>query len=192
MNGFERRKEQKKESVRKAALELFKIYGFKKISLNDIASKANVSPVTIYNHFASKDGLVRDCCRSVIRGLVEKSQEVLQSDRPFNEKLEMIILEKTDIVSQFQGELMQTIVKDDPEFVESFWQNEINQLMLDFIEDGKTQGIINNNLSPESLLLYFEILRKGVVASSFVTLDTAQNQKIGKDLIRLFTYGLNG
>ena len=118
--------------------------------------------------------------------------EVLQSDRSFNEKLEMIILEKTDIASQFQGELMQTIVKDDPEFVESFWQNEIKQLMLDFIEDGKTQGIINDNLSPESLLLYFEILRKGVVASSFVTLDTAQNQKMGKDLIRLFTYGLNG
>ena len=53
MDGFNRRKEQKKESIRRAALELFKVYGFKKVSINDIASKAGVSQVTIYNHFGS-------------------------------------------------------------------------------------------------------------------------------------------
>ncbi|MBM4448805.1 MAG: TetR family transcriptional regulator, partial [Chloroflexi bacterium] len=40
MNGFERRKEQKKDSIRQAALELFQAYGFKKVSINDIAQKA--------------------------------------------------------------------------------------------------------------------------------------------------------
>ena len=52
MDGFERRKEQKKESIRRAALELFQSYGFDKVSLNDIARRARVSHVTIYNHLA--------------------------------------------------------------------------------------------------------------------------------------------
>ena len=60
MDRFERRKEQKKSNIRQAALELFKTYGFKKVSISDIAHKAGVSPVTIYNHFGSKDELVRD------------------------------------------------------------------------------------------------------------------------------------
>ena len=51
MDGFERRKEQKKESIRRAALELFQNYGFKKVSVNDIAERAGVSQVTIYNGF---------------------------------------------------------------------------------------------------------------------------------------------
>jgi AcrR family transcriptional regulator len=42
MDGFERRKEQKKESIIRAALDLFMQHGFKKVSVNDVAVKANV------------------------------------------------------------------------------------------------------------------------------------------------------
>ncbi|MGD9143634.1 MAG: TetR family transcriptional regulator, partial [Dehalococcoidia bacterium] len=37
MDGFERRKEQKKENIRRAAIELFQNHGFKKVSISDIA-----------------------------------------------------------------------------------------------------------------------------------------------------------
>ena len=47
MDGFERRKEQKKESIRRAALELFQNYGFKKVSVNDIAERAGVSQIEL-------------------------------------------------------------------------------------------------------------------------------------------------
>ena len=64
MNGFERRKEKKKESIRRAAMELFGAYGFGKVSINDIARKAGVSHVTIYNHFNSKEELISDVVRT--------------------------------------------------------------------------------------------------------------------------------
>ena len=48
MDGFERRKEQKKEDIRRAALALFQSYGFKKVSIDEIARKAGVSQVTIF------------------------------------------------------------------------------------------------------------------------------------------------
>jgi AcrR family transcriptional regulator len=69
LDGFERRRERKKESIRRAALELFKINGIKKVSIAEIAKKAHVSPVTIYNHFGDKNTLT---CDVIKQSLMEK------------------------------------------------------------------------------------------------------------------------
>ena len=106
MNGFERRKEQKKANIRRAAIELFQRYGFERVSVYDIAREAHVSHVTIYNHFGSKDGLVQDVIKTAISGLVEMSRSIIDSDRPFAEKLELIIFGKVETAGQYQGELM--------------------------------------------------------------------------------------
>ncbi len=60
MNGYKKRKELMRGRIRQAAYGLFKTYGFKKVSMGEIASKAGISPVTIYNHFNNKEELVRD------------------------------------------------------------------------------------------------------------------------------------
>ena len=90
-DGFERRKERKKESIRRAATELFQVHGFNKVSIGDIARKANVSHVTIYNHFGSKEELVRDIIKTVSLELAARMREIIDSDMPFLEKLNLLI-----------------------------------------------------------------------------------------------------
>ena len=43
MDGFERRKQQKKANIYRAALELFSKHGVKTVKINDIAREAQVS-----------------------------------------------------------------------------------------------------------------------------------------------------
>jgi len=195
MNGFERRREQRKENIRQAALSLFKVYGFRKVSINDIAQKAGVSQVTIYNHFGSKDQLVHDIVKTVFQSYMEKYRAIIKGDKTFPEKMEIIVFEKTELVSQYQGEWMQTVILTYPEiqhFIENIWLQEVNQLMIDFFEEGKKQGYVNLELSPEALLLYFEILRKGIFASSSLVASAENNEKLMRDLIALCLYGLIG
>jgi len=195
MNGFERRKEQKKESIRRAALELFLVHGFKKVSINDIASKAGVSQVTIYNHFGSKDELVHDIVKKVFLSYMEKYRTIIKEEKPFAEKLESMVFEKTELASQYRGEWIQTVVQSYPEirqFIETVWQQEVNQLMIDFFEEGKKQGYVNPELSQEALLLYFEILQKGAFASTSLIAKTENSEKLMRDLISLSLYGLVG
>lgn len=59
MDGFEKRREQKKRNILEAALALFMEYGIQRVSITEIAKKANVSQVTIYTYFESKENLVR-------------------------------------------------------------------------------------------------------------------------------------
>ena len=48
------------EQVFEAAFQLFTRHGYQKVSVNEIAQQAGVSPATIYNYFGTKDQLYID------------------------------------------------------------------------------------------------------------------------------------
>ena len=188
------RKEKNKDRIVRTAVELFQAHGFKKVSINDIADRADVSPVTVYNHFGNKDELIRDAIKTISHDLLERIRAVVHSDRPFLEKLDTIIFDKAEIASRFRGELMQSVIQNDPEirkFAEELKFNEVNSLMFDLFEEGKREGYISGEFSTEALLLYCEILRRGIFAVDDLT-DRIQNDPdITRQIIAIATYGLN-
>jgi AcrR family transcriptional regulator len=195
MDGFERRKEQKKESIRRAALELFQSFGFRKVSVSEIARRAGVSQVTIYNHFGSKEEMVRDVLKWFMLGLFEKYQGIMNSDLPFVQKLENIVFDKSEVVSQFQGQLVQAVVQNDPElraFMDDIYLNRIMPMMMGFFEEGIQQGYIDRRFSLETILFYLEIIRRGFFDMPDMSERTERNPALLKELIELMTYGLNG
>jgi len=193
MNGFERRKEKKKESIRRAAMELFGTYGFGKVSIKDIARKAGVSHVTIYNHFNSKEELVNEVVRTEIERLMVKSREVMDSDSSFLEKMELIRFSKVGLASRYNGEMMKTAISNSPEiyeYIEELWQEEINKLLKELIEEGRQQGYISRDISQEAILFYFDMIRVGAFASADILNRIKIDAKLADDLNRLFLYGL--
>jgi AcrR family transcriptional regulator len=195
MDGFEKRKEQKKESIRRAAIELFQNHGFKKVSISDIAKRADVSQVTIYNHFGSKEELVRDVLQWYAMMLLARYKSIMESDRPFLEKLEEIVFDKSEVISQFQGELMQTWMQNDPEmqeFINNLYASHVMPIARNFFNEGLQQGNIDRKFSLEAIMVYFEILRQGFFNTPELSERAQSNPGLMKELIRLMTYGLNG
>jgi AcrR family transcriptional regulator len=193
MNGFELRKERKKESIRRASLELFGKYGFGKVSIKDIARKAGVSHVTIYNHFNSKEELVNDVVQTEIEKLIAKSREIMDSDSSFLEKMELIRFSKVGLASRYNGEMMKTAINNSPEIYEyigKLWQEEISKLLEELIEEGRQQGYISKDISQEAILFYFDMIRAGAFASSDTLNRIKIDAKLAGDLNRLFLYGL--
>lgn len=194
MNGFERRKEQKKESIRQAALDLFKLYGFEKVTINDIARSANVSQVTIYNHFGSKEDLVREIMKTLLQSLLEKYRATIKGEGTFIDKLEILVFDKIEMLIQYQGEFAQKMIRVDPEirqFFDDTWWQEVNQLTTDLFEEGKREGYVDKDMSNDALLVFYEILRRGIMASPGLV-NMTQNTKLLRDLKALFRYGLSG
>lgn len=195
MEELKSRKERNKEKIIRTALDLFETYGFKKVSVNDIADKADISPVTIYNHFGTKDELIREVIKTISGDLLEKISGVIRSDIPFLEKLDTIIFDKTNVASQYQGELMQSVIQNDPEirkFAEEIRRNEVNKLMFELFDEGKELGYISPELSKEAILLYCEILRRGVFAVPDFSEQIQTKPDIVREVISISVYGLNG
>jgi AcrR family transcriptional regulator len=195
LNGFERRTERKKAAVRQAALELFRDHGVRRVTVGEIARRAAVSPVTIYNHFGSKEDLVRDAVKHFLSAMMEKYQAIILSDRPFLEKLESIVFDKTQIAATSNEEFMQTLVSNDPEireFIDTMFQGQIRRMMTDFFEDGQRQGYIDPAVPLEMFLLYTDVFRQGILAHPHLLAAPEQNEKLIRGLSQLYLYGVMG
>jgi len=195
MNGFERRKERKKDAVRAAALELFRDYGVRKVTVGEIAGKAAVSPVTIYNHFGGKEELVRDVVKHFILDLLERYRAIMVSERPFLERLEMIVFDKTQIARQFNEEFMQKIMSDDPEirrFIDSVFETQVSDLMTDFFHEGRREGCIRPDVSRETFLLHLDVFRRGIQAHPALFSSPEHNESLVREMSHLYLYGVMG
>jgi AcrR family transcriptional regulator len=163
--------------------------------VGEIARQAGVSQVTIYNYFGSKEALVEDVIRWFIGGLVEHYLSVMTSDRPFAEKLEEIVFDKSQIAAQFHGELLTTFIRANPgmqTWVEHLMGEKITPAVEDFFRAGIREGYIDASLSPQTIMTYFEIIRRGFYGSPEMVERVGADPALMKELIRLMTYGLNG
>jgi len=193
MNGFERRKEKKKENIRRAAIELFQVHGFSKVSIGDIAREAHVSHVTIYKYFGGKEELVRDIVVTISRDVTEKARAIIESDQPYLEKIKQLILNKSSIASQYRGELIKIVARDYPEIkrvTEEFREREINPMLDKLVEEGKRLKYINPDLSAQSITYYFMILRNGIYADKELLESIEIDSKLAYDINYLALFGL--
>lgn len=193
MNGFERRKEEKKEAIRRAALELFETHGPRKVSVNDVARKAGVSPVTIYNHFGSKQELVRAVIRQMLETSLVDFRGIITGNQPYMERLRQIFLLKQERLRILHGEMLQAVLSEDPEirqFVTDLLERQLYDMMLSFFDEGKREGYIKPDLSNEAILLYMEMFQASAYARPDLYARFQSEPQLLNDTWRLFLYGL--
>lgn len=87
-------------------------YGIQKVSIAEIAEKANVSQVTIYNYFESKHKLSKDVFEYYITKASEDFEKLVYSDLPFPEKIKQIIFNKKEISKQIHQEFYYFLMKE--------------------------------------------------------------------------------
>jgi AcrR family transcriptional regulator len=187
--------ERNKERILRATLELFEVHGIKKTTTNDVAQKAGVSPATVYNHFGIKEDLVRATVKYFLTTMATDFRNIMEGDLPFMEKLEKILLNKSEMLGRYQGEIMQTLISEDPtirQLVDSVYQVELTPYVIEFYEEGKRQGYVNPELPTETIMHYSEIIRRGMAAESSLSEDPEYNRKLMQELTPLFLYGILG
>ncbi|MBP1917471.1 AcrR family transcriptional regulator [Lederbergia galactosidilyticus] len=191
MDGFEKRRELKKRDILEAALALFMEYGIQKVSITEIAKKANVSQVTIYNYFESKDNLVRLVFKFYVDEIWDEQKRLLVNDLPFNEKIKKIIFEKGIAANQISERFFQDFMKDyasGQSYVEEVYQKEALPLFIKLFNEGREQGYIDSEISDEAILFYLKMFQEYLQREDVVIMTLP----IAEDLTKLFFYGIAG
>jgi len=191
MDGFERRRKQKKKAILEAALALFMKYGAQKVSVAEIAKEANVSQVTIYNYFESKDNVIDQVIRFYVDQIWDEMKRLFRSDIPYEEKIKQMISLKNVSDPTTSPAFFEEMLKDyatGKSYVEEVYLNEGLPMLIDFVNEGKEQGYIDPSLSNEAILFYLqmfqEYMRREDVAQALLPLS--------EDFTKLFFYGIAG
>lgn len=76
----------KRETIIDAAFDLFRHYGYRRTSMEDIARAAGVAKGTLYLYFASKEELFEAIARMLAARMLEALQEATACDQPLEEQ----------------------------------------------------------------------------------------------------------
>ncbi|KHE73221.1 TetR/AcrR family transcriptional regulator, partial [Halobacillus sp. BBL2006] len=151
MNGFERRKERKKTNILNAAYGLFSTYGVQKVSIQEIAQKAQVSQVTIYNYFGGKDQLLFETVKKFIYEQFDHFKDIVNDQNmSFKDKISFVIQGKKENILHMNPDFLQSVMADQPhiqEFIRKFSEEKSVPLLMQLINQGKEQGYIHPGLS---------------------------------------------
>lgn len=191
MDGFQRRREQKKEDILRSAIDLFLTYGIQKVSVAEIASKANVSQVTIYNYFGSKHNLVEEMLVYYLDKMWSDYEMMLCSDLPFIEKIKKVMFNKIDSANRVHPDTFTHFMKKyaaGVPYLEKMIQEKIIPRLIDLIDEGKREGYIDPDLSNESVLMFVQMFKDYMQKEE----TYPHIQKLTGDLTKLFFYGLVG
>jgi AcrR family transcriptional regulator len=191
LNGYERRKLQKKSAIKKAAFVLFQKLGVKEIKIEDIANAAGVSQVTIYNHFGSKEALFREVIKDYALEQFEFHKSLIEKDISFHEKMKTIIIHKTNQLDNLHPSLLNEMMIHDEElkmWIEEFTMKYTAPLTMKLIKDAQETGEINPELSEQAILLYIQLFNN----ENLVTAITGSGgRKLIGEVFQMFFYGLS-
>lgn len=191
MDGFARRKERKKLNIFEAAVELFEKFGTQKVSISEIAKRANVSQVTIYNYFGSKEQLIQEVIIYYVDVVWAQYEQLLDSHLSFEEKVKHMIFSKKDDAQRVGEYFFQDIMKEyakGMKYVEEIYSQKVIPRLIKFLNDGKEAGIIHPSISNEAILIFIEMFRQYAIQGE----GNNNILPFTEDLTKLFFYGIVG
>jgi AcrR family transcriptional regulator len=183
----------KRQVVLDAALKLFgSAHDVRKVSVEDIAKQAGVSPTTIYNQFGTREKLVTEVVREITLLAIERNRTVVHSKMPFAEKLMTIMGGKMALAKQLDAEIINKMVSQDKAiagFIDKVFHEEIKPLWLEILDQGKREGYIDPSLSDEALLLYLDAIKCGLQNRPELVTGIPEKLQLIKELTRIMFYG---
>lgn len=191
MNGYERRTEAKKKAIINAAKELFTERGVTDVGVGEIAAKARVSQVSIYNYFGDKHALAKEALVVILDEAIREYEEILDREIPFQEKLKIVMAKKHNAVIEASRSHFSEYAWSDKALQQVYWGAaaiKSSHIYLKFIELGKKEGAIDERIPNDAILKYLYSSISIMQEPDY--LKTSDEYKLG--IFRLFLHGLLG
>ncbi len=192
MDGFEKRRIEKKKAILQTALDLFDQYGFDRVTVTEIAEKAHVSKVSIYNFFESKDNLRRILIQEIMDESLEKARELIQKEGDFIDKIGEFIQIRTWYYNKYSLQFFFEAIESDWElkrYLDDF--NTANKrLVMEFIHQGKRSGVFSPDVSDTAIEICIDMFQTYLVHNKGIRDIFEHNPQLAHEVNMLFLDGL--
>ncbi|MFN8673168.1 MAG: TetR/AcrR family transcriptional regulator [Candidatus Sericytochromatia bacterium] len=184
-------KNKKYLKIIETAKELFYKYGIKKVTIEEICTKANVSKMTFYKHFENKNELVKSLLKTVFEESLDEFNYIINKEIPFSEKIKDIILLKLKKSEEYSNEFIQDLLDEKNKDLLIFMTklNEESVAMDNFINLGKKEGFIRSELNIELIKVFQNKIIDLFNDETFKLLIPDAHKRI-EELMKFMLYGM--
>ena len=152
---MESRKKSKKEiTIIRTGRELFWKFGFKKVSVEEICAKADVSKMTFYRIFPNKTELAKKIMDELMDDGMVKFREILTADCPASEKMQRIIALKAEGTREMSQVFVEDVYSDPGSELQLYVMNRSKEAwdgVIDEFKEAQKRGVFRDDFKPKSL-----------------------------------------
>ncbi len=187
-----RKKEPKRDVILKSAKELYWKYGFKRVSVEEICKKAEISKMTFYRFFSSKIEVAKGIFDKEMQEGILKFRSVMQEDIHPGEKIKKIILLNTEgtnnMSSEFMADFFTSSEPELKEFIERGVKNVWNEVIKD-LKKAQQKGWFTKNIKPE-LLMHISLKSIEIISDKELLKLYSTPQELLIEYVNLISYGI--
>ncbi|KAF0141504.1 MAG: transcriptional regulator TetR family [Stygiobacter sp.] len=171
-----------KQRIVQRADEMFRQYGYSKVTMEEIASNLAISKKTLYKHFSNKDHVLKEIVHThkcEVDGFIDNL--MAQKTMPFLEKLESFMNFIAKQAEKIEGPMVRDLMRCNPEIwkdIEEFRANKAYKHLSGLIKEGVESGVFRKDINNEVIVLAYvasihSLINPEVLAKLPVSADQA-------------------
>ena len=152
-----------KTRIIEAASDRFMDAGLYKVTMDEIASDLRMSKKTVYKFFPSKEVLLKAIIHTMLKRVENEVQDIISSDRPFEEKLTSILTFVGNIMRKLSRPFMRDVQRFAPGLwkeIETFRRERVFSKIQQMFRQAKKEGVFREDLDIDLFFLVFITLCK--------------------------------
>jgi AcrR family transcriptional regulator len=180
------RNSKKQQQILETAEDLFFRFGIKRVTVEEICQKANVSKMTFYKYFANKIDLLKHIAYAGLEKGYKKLNEVEAMPVPFPERLQTMLEYRLEHMAKMSTEFIDEIMQT--EFyapIQKAWF----QRVMQFLADAQKRGDIRPEIRPEFILAMFHKMNELVDDKHLMSLYP-NYVELSREIFNFLYYGI--
>ncbi len=185
-------KSKKHRDILHTSKELFWKYGFKRVTIEEICEKANVSKMTFYRFYPNKLELAKSVFDLVIDNSIKDFKTLMKQDIPASEKVKGMLQMKFEGTNDISKEFLIDFYNNPDLEVSSYIQKRVQEVWSQITEDfrkGQEEGWLRKDFKPEIILIFSQKMMDLVKDENVLKLYNTPQDLI-MEIANLFTYGI--
>jgi AcrR family transcriptional regulator len=176
-----------------AAVELFSQYGFKTITMDDIARRAGISKKTLYQHFANKDEVVKEAVMWYKNHIDTQCRTLMSETENAIEAMVKIKTMMDHSYKQTNPMAIMELQRYYPEGYKAFRESLINQDVVavkENLEQGIREGYYRENLNTDLIAKFHLESALLLMQPNLMVNDREDLKAVNHEITELFLYGI--
>ncbi len=182
-----------RQTIVDLAYSKFSQHGFKKVTMDEIASELEISKKTVYKYFESKEAILEEIVNQRLKRGEAAFKTLLSEIGPADDKIKKVAEMFPRFVDPNWQRLMADVVHSVPSVskkIQSILTYFITKVAPSIIREGQKEGTIKKDLNVDLFTIAYLGAAKELFNSDFLATHPVTEEAIPKQLFKIFMEGV--
>jgi AcrR family transcriptional regulator len=183
-----------KQRIITKADQMFRQYGYSKVTMEEIAADLSISKKTLYKYFSNKEHILKEILHSNKCEVDKFIEELIcNPSMPFIDKLQSFLNFIAKQASKLEGPMVRDLMRNQPQIwndIDEFRKKKAYKHLSLLIEEGKKNGIFRDDMHTEVVIIaYMAAIHSLINPETLAKLPVSADQAY-KDVIKILFQGI--